>query len=271
MWAWLLWCYVGMTIAVLRGHDYCGVMWAWLLRCYVGMTIAVLRGHDYCGVTWVWLLRCYMGMTIAVLCGHDYCGVMWAWLLRCCVGMTIVVLRGHDYCSVTWAWLLRCYVGMTISEEQTVSVIRVEAELEYAPNTRSYTVLAKTTMMWDIIAEKYHFLQTYIAVSTSVNNLQTYIADSTFVSRHRNTSKEKALTWGDEHWAVEDGRCTFRALSSFLGESNGAQMCQLVIRLSSRWPVYYFFLFWTSVSVFLLLLLYSCFCVHMYCCPQTCA
>ena len=33
-----------------------------------------------------------------------------------------------------------------ISEEHTVSVIRVEAELECAPNTRSYTVLGKTTM-----------------------------------------------------------------------------------------------------------------------------
>jgi len=54
-----------------------------------------------------------------------------------------------------------------------------------------------------------------------VNNLQKYVAVSTFVSHHRNTSKEKALTWGDEHWGVDDGKCTFWALSSFLGGSNG--------------------------------------------------
>jgi hypothetical protein len=36
---------------------------------------------------------------------------------------------------------------MSISEECTVFVIRVEAEMEYAPDTGSYTFLARKTMM----------------------------------------------------------------------------------------------------------------------------
>jgi hypothetical protein len=43
--------------------------------------------------------------------------------------------------------MVLCGYYVSFSKEHTVSVIRVGAELECATNTRSYTVLAKTTMM----------------------------------------------------------------------------------------------------------------------------
>jgi hypothetical protein len=141
--------------------------------------------------------------------------------------------------------LWQCYVHSLLHIENcnclcTALYCMILVYGEWSINLQTYTAVSISVSNLQAYVAVYtsvNNLQTYTAVSTSVNNLQTYVAVSTFVSCHRNTSKEKILTWGDEHWGVEDGRCTFRALRTFWGVSNGAHHLDRCSTWSLDWAI----------------------------------